>query len=531
MSGAPAGSSLAPFRHAAFTVLWVATVASNVGTWMQNAAAGWLMTALDPDPLVVALVQVATMLPMALLGLPAGALADIVDRRRLLVAINIAATAVMAALGALVWLERATPAILLAFTFLTGCTAALIAPAWQAVVPQLVPRRNLPEAVALNSVGINISRAIGPALAGAIIGLAGLAMPFWLNAASNLGVIAALLWWRPATDAAHRLPPERFGGAMRVGLRHARHNPHLRATLIRSAGFFVFASAYWALLPLVAREQVAGGPQLYGNLLGAIGAGAVGGALLLPALKARLGPDALAVAGTIGTALSLALFGLARHPAVAFAASIAAGVSWIAVLAVVNVSAQQALPGWVKGRGLSLFATVQFGAMTAGSALWGQVAAATGLPAAHLLAAAGALLAVPLLWRWQLQTGAGIDHTPSLHWPAPVLSQDLEHDRGPVMVTVAYRIRPEDRARFLEALAALARQRLRDGAYDWAVFEDAAEPGRVVETFRLPSWLEHLRQHERVSENDRAAQAQVNAFHLGPEPPAVAHLVAPDARA
>lgn len=521
------GSTLAPFRSAAFTVLWIATVASNVGTWMQNAAAGWLMTGLDPDPFVVALVQVATMMPMFLLGLPAGALADIVDRRRLLVAINVAATAVVAVLGLLVWLDRVTPAILLAFTFLTGCAAALIAPAWQAVVPQLVPRQDLTAAVALNSVGINISRAIGPALAGVIIGAAGLAMPFWLNALSNLGVIAALLWWRPAESGTRRLPPEHFAAAMQVGLRHARNNPHLRATLIRAAGFFVFASAYWALLPLVARDQVAGGPQLYGNLLGAIGAGAVGGALLLQPLKARLGADALATAGTVGSALALVLFGLARHPAVAFGASIVAGVSWIAVLAVVNVSAQLALPGWVKGRGLALFATVQFGAMTAGSALWGQVAAAVGLPATHMLAAAGALVAVPLLRHWKLHSAAGVDHTPSLHWPAPVAVHDVDNDRGPVLVTVAYRIRPEDRAPFLEALGALARQRLRDGAYDWGVFEDAAEPGRVLETFRLASWLEHLRQHERVTQADRALQARVNAFHAGPEAPVVAHLIAP----
>ena len=272
-----ADSPWSPFRHPTFTVLWIATVVSNIGTWMQNAAAGWLMTGLNPDPLIVALVQVATSLSMFLFVLPAGALADIIDRRRLLIVIQVASAVITAILSVLVWTGRATPIILLAFTFLAGSAAALISPAWQAIVPQLVPRQDLPAAVALNSVGFNVSRAVGPALAGLIIGAMGLAAPFGLNAISFLGVIGALIWWHAPGTRARHLPAERFGAAIRIGLRHARHNPHLRATLMRAAGFFLFASAYWALLPLVARNQVAGGPELYGILLGAIGAGAVGG--------------------------------------------------------------------------------------------------------------------------------------------------------------------------------------------------------------------------------------------------------------
>src|SRR5262245_47976442 len=263
-------SPWSPFRHRAFSVLWAATVVSNIGTWMQNAAAGWMMTGLDPDPLVVALVQVATSLPMFLFAMPAGALADILDRRRLLIGVQIAAAVVVFILGLLVWLDRMTAPLLLALTFVVGTTAALIAPSWQAIVPQLVPKQNLQPAVALNSARFNVSRAIGPAFAGFIIAGWGLAAPFWLNAVTSIGVIAALIWWRPPESGTHRLPAERFGGAMRAGLRHTANNPHLRATLIRAAGFFLFASAYWALLPLVARQQVAGGPELYGILLGAI---------------------------------------------------------------------------------------------------------------------------------------------------------------------------------------------------------------------------------------------------------------------
>jgi len=520
------GSTLSPFRHPAFTVLWLATVVSNVGVWMQNAAAGWLMTGLTSDPFLVSLVQVATSVPVFLFALPAGALADIVDRRRLLIAMQVAAAVLVAAFGFLVHAGRVTPGVLLAFVVLAGTAAALIMPAWQSIVPQLVPRAHLQPAVALNSIGVNISRAIGPALAGLVITVWGLASPFWVNTATTLGVIAALIWWHPKEDAAARhLPPERFHRAIAAGLRHARYNPHLRATLIRSAGFFIVASAYWALLPLVARRQIAGGPALYGILLGAIGAGAVCAAFVLPLLKRHLGPDRLVAAAVIGTAAALILFGLARQPPIALVASVLAGISWISVLATLNVSAQVALPGWVRGRGLSIFVAVMFGSLTVGSALWGQVAVWAGLPAAHFTAAAAALITIPLLWSWKLQSGAALDLTPSMHWPEPVLAQEVEEDRGPVLVTVEYLIRPEDRTPFLVALSKLGDERRRDGAFDWWIFEDVAKPGRFVETFMLDSWIEHMRQHARVSNTDRELQERVRGFQIQGTPQ-VTHLIA-----
>jgi len=514
-----------PFRHPAFAVLWTATVVANIGTWMYNAAAGWLMTSLDPDPLTVSLVQVATSLPMFLFALPAGALADMVDKRRLLIGVEVATTVLAAALAALVWIDAVTPVSLLAFTFLLGVCSALTAPVWQSIVPQLVPRADLSSAVAANSAGVNVSRAVGPALGGAITAGAGIVAPFWLNVVSNLGIIGALLWWRSPPASSRRLPAERFVNAMLTGARHARHNPHLRATLIRAVGFFLFASAYWALLPLVARSQIAGGPELYGLMLGAIGAGAIGGALVLPWLSAKLGPDRLMAAGTLGTAITLALFAIAHHAATGLAASVIAGISWIAVLSSLNVSAQVALPDWVRGRGIAIFVTVFFGAITLGSAVWGHAAGILGLPATHFLAAAGLLITIPLTWRWKLQTGAGADLTPSMHWPAPVIAHEIEADRGPVLVTVEYRIRLENRGAFLAAIGNLAPQRGRAGAYDWCVFEDAAEEGRFVETFYVDSWLEHLRQHERVTHADRAAQDAVQRFHTEGVPK-VTHLIA-----
>jgi MFS family permease len=520
-------SPWSPFRYATFSVLWTATVIANIGGWMYSAASGWLMTTLNPEPFIVSMVQVATTLPMFLFALPAGALADIIDKRKLLIAVEIGVTIVSGIFAAIVWLGLATPGNLLLFTFLIGVGSALTAPAWQSIVPQLVPKQDLHPAVAANSVGINISRALGPALAGVMVSRLGIGAPFWFNAISNLGIIGAMLWWHPPQTGARHLPVERFGSAVRAGFRHARNNQHLRATLIRGAGFFLFASAYWALLPLVARNQIAGGPGLYGFLLGAIGAGAVGGAFALPVLKSKLGPDRLVAAGSIGTAIAMVLFGLTREPATALAASVIAGVSWIAVLSSLNVSAQVALPEWVRGRGLSMFVTTFFGCLALGSAIWGQVAGMVGLPAAHFLAAVGALLAIPLTWRWKLQTGAGLDLSPSMHWPEPIIAHEVEKDRGPVLVTIEYHINPQDREAFLAAIEKLGRQRRRDGAYAWGVFENAAVEGRAVETFLVESWLEHLRQHERVTNADRVVQDAVHRFHTAGVP-IVSHLIASD---
>lgn len=312
---------------------------------------------------------------------------------------------------------------------------------------------------------------------------------------------------------------------MIAGVRHTRHSAPLRATLVRAVGFFLFASAYWGLLPLVARNQVEAGAAIYGILLGAIGAGAVCGAFVLPWLKQYLGPDQTVVAGTIGTAVSLVLFGVAREPGVALAASAIAGISWIVVLASLNVSAQVALPDWVRGRGLAMFVTAFYGAMTLGSMLWGQIAATFGLPSAHFCAAAAALVAIPMTWRAKLQAGVGMDLSPSMHWPTPIVAHEVERDRGPVLVTVEYRIDTRKRDTFLAMLNELANARRRDGAYEWDVFEDAAVEGRFVETFFVASWLEHLRQHQRTTNADRVRQSEVRQFDLDGEPK-VSHLIA-----
>jgi len=513
-----------PFRGRVFRLLWMATVVSNIGGWMYNAAAGWLMTGLDSDPLMVSLVQAVASLPMFLFALPAGALADIIDKRRFILTLEVLVTLVSVVFAVLVSADLVAARTLLLFMFVSSTLSALEGPAWQSIVPLLVPKEDLSAAVAANSVGVNISRAVGPALAGVVIAGFGIAAPFWLDAFSNVGVIAVFLWWRTSQGHLHMLPAERFNSAIRTGIRYARNNRRLRATLLRSVGFFLFASAYWALLPLVARNQIAGGPELYGLLLAAIGCGAVGCAFALPRLKLRIGVDGVVSLGEIGTAVTLLLFGLAREPIMAVCASLIAGMSWIAVVANLNVSAQVALPDWVRGRGLAMYVTVFFGTMTIGSMLWGEMASLTELPVTHFIAAAGALLAIPLTRRWKLQAGAGIDLSPSMHWPEPIVTNAVENDAGPVMVIVEYRIDPEGREAFLAALEALARERKRDGAYAWDVFQDTADRGRFLETFLLDSWLEHLRQHKRVTNADRVLEDQVRRFLKAK--PIVTHLIA-----
>ncbi|MFY0310455.1 MFS transporter [Leisingera sp. D0M16] len=525
----PSASAWSPFRYRAFTLLWTATLISNVGTWMHDVGAGWLMTTLAPSPAIVALVQAATTAPVFLFALFAGALADRLDRRRFLLTINLCLTVVVAAMAALTAIDAITPALLLAFTFLIGTGAALMAPAWQAVVPSLVPREALQPAIALNSMGINIARAIGPAVAGLLISAVALAAPFVVNALSHLVIVAALFLWKPEATPQSSLPPEPIIGAMATGLRHASRNAALKATLLRSLGFFTFASAYWALLPLVARGIEGGGASLYGVLLAAIGFGAVTGALALPAIRKRVNPDRLVAAGTVITAAAMAILGVANNTAMALPAALLGGLGWITVLTSLNVSAQTALPNWVRARGLAVALMVFFGCMSAGAAIWGQVAAATSISIALLIAAAGAVLAIPLTWRAKLGQGETQDLTPAMSWPEPVVAANLGDaaDRGPVLVTIRYEVDEAHKADFLASIRQLADERYRDGAYDWGIYQDAADPRAWLEWFFVPSWAEHLRQHDRATKHGDEFRTKTREFHSGPEAPAVSHYLAP----
>jgi predicted MFS family arabinose efflux permease len=516
-------SAWRPLRHQTFAILWTATVVSNVGGWMYAAASAWLMTTLDGDPLMVSLVQVATTLPMFLIALPAGALSDIVDRRHFLIAAEVFITVTSTTLALLIWLELITPARLLLLTFLIEAGAAATAPPWQSIVPELVPREDLSEAVALDGVGVNVSRAVGPAVGGILISSIGIATPFWVNAVANLGTIGSLWWWRPTRVRGSHLPAEHFVPALRVGMRHVRHNSSLVATLVRAVGFVTFASCYWALLPLVARVQLGGGASLYGILLGALGASAIASAFMLPRMRSKLGAHHLVVIASICTAFALALFAVAHDAITALAASVIAGACWLVVLSTLNVSAQFALPEWVRGRGIAAYVTIFFGAMALGSAVWGEIARLVGVPAALFIAAAGQLLTIPVTLRWKLQSDTGSDLRPSMHWPMPVASGDVAMDQGPARVLIEYRVRPENRSALLQVLNDLSHERGRDGAYGWGLFADVADRNRIVETFLSDSWLEHLRQHERVTNADRRLEQRIAALVL--QPPKIVHLM------
>lgn len=518
-------SAWAPLGHASFAVLWIATVVSNVGTWMNDVGAGWLMTELSPSPAIVAAVQAATTLPVFLFALLAGAIADIVDRRRMLLLVNALLAVVAFAMTFVVWQERMTPVLLLIFTFLLGTGAAFLAPAWQAIVPKLIPRGELSAAVSLNSMGINISRAIGPALAGVLIVSLGVTWPFLLNALSILVIIAALLWWTPAEERRGKLPPEHVVPALMAGVRFALNSRLLQLTLARAAGFFVFASAYWAMLPLIARDVLQGGATLYGLMLGAIGAGAVLGALLLPTLRKRYPPDAIVAGGAAMTVLVLFLFAFAPATWLGICASLLAGLSWIAVLASLNVAAQTALPDWVRARGLAVFLTVFFGSMSLGSAVWGQVAVATSISTALVIAGIGAALAVPLTWWAKLERDPGLELSPSLHWSDPQVGEASPDQHQPAMIQIRYVVAEPKRSEFGALMRELRRSRKRHGAYSWVLRRDVTDPSRFVETWHESSWLNHLRHHERVSVADQSLQERVRACLEADVEPVVEHFV------
>lgn len=519
-----------PFKHRAFVVLWGAAVVSNIGTWMHDVGAGWLMTELSPSPLVVAMVQAATTLPVFLFALIAGAVADLVDRRRLLIFVNLCMAAVAAVLAVTVYLEWISPVLLILITFLLGTGAAFQAPAWQAIVPSLVARPQLPSAIALNSMGINVSRAIGPALAGFLIVALGLASPFILNALSFVVIVGALLWWKPAKRATSGLPPEKITQAITAGFRYVRHSTPIKSALIRAAGFFAFASAYWAMLPLIARDLLQGGPTLYGVMLAAVGAGAVGGAVALPKIRAKLGADRTVAAGTLGTAAVLLVFSTVQNQAVAVIGSAVAGISWIAVLSSLHVAIQSSLPEWVRARGLSFFLTVFFGAMSLGSLMWGQVASTTSVQTTLLAAAIGALAFIPLTWRAKLGRAEGLDLMPSMHWPEPVIDDSIDVDvtDRAVMISITYHLTDLNVVAFKERMLALREARYRLGAYNWSLVQNADDHLTFTEVWFESSWTQHLRHHERVTGDDRAIQTEIRKLlREGTEPTVTHHLVSP----
>jgi len=517
------GGSFAPLRQPVFAVLWAATVLGNTGSFMRDVASSWLMTDLSAAPATVALVQAAATLPIFLLAIPAGVLSDILDRRKFLIAIQLLLACVSISLMTLSYMGMLSVSALIGLTFLGGIGAALMGPTWQAIVPELVPREDVKSAVALNSLGINIARSIGPAAGGLLLAAFGAAVTYGADVASYILVIAALVWWPRAKNADDALS-ENFFGAFRAGLRYTRASKPLHVVLLRAAIFFTFASAVWALLPLVARQLLSGDAGFYGLLLGSVGAGAIGGALVMPQLRQRFDSDGLLLGSAIVTAAVMAALSLAPPQWLAVVILLFLGAAWITALTTLNGAAQAVLPNWVRGRGLAVYLTVFNGAMTAGSLGWGAVGEAVGVPATLLIGAGGLLVAGVIMHRVKLPSGEA-DLVSSNHWPEPLVAEPVANDRGPVLILIDYRVEKHNRTKFLHALDTMSSERRRDGAYGWGVTEDSADPEKITEWFMVESWAEHLRQHKRVSNADADLQSKVLAFHSGPEKPVVRHLL------
>ncbi len=520
-------SALAPFSTPVFRMLWLAWLAANITMWMNDVAAAWLMTTLTTSPVLVALVQTASTLPVFLLGLPSGALADILDRRRyfaatqLWVALNAVVLAVMSLADAL------SAPLLIALTFTNGIGLAMRWPVFAAIVPEIVPRHHMTQALALNGVAMNLSRIVGPVVAGAILAATSSAWVFVLNAVLAFGAFMLILRWK-SQHKESALPGERFVGAMRVGWQHVMQSPRMRAVLLRIFLFFLQSTALMALLPLIARQLHGGGPASFTVLLACLGGGAITAALLFPKWRQRFDRDQFVRYGTlVHAAMSLVVV---FSPEVWFAlpAMVVAGMAWISTANSLTISAQLALPNWVRARGMSIYQMALMGGSAAGSLLWGQVAGFSSVRAAVIAAAVFGPLALLATRKVSVEGGGDEDLTPAQPANVPELAVDVGPDEGPVMVTVEYLIAPADVTEFGLLMEATRRARLRQGALSWALLRDTTVPGRYVEYFLDENWVEHLRRHERFTAADNELRDRRLALHRGEGPPLVKRYVAED---
>jgi len=518
-------AALQPLESPVFRGLWAAWLAANLTMWMNDVAAAWLMTSLTTSPVMVALVQTASTLPVFLLGLPSGALADIVDRRRWFAFTQLWVCVVALVLAAMSLSGRLNAGWLLALTFLNGVGMAMRWPVFAAIVPTVVSRAQFPQALALNGIAMNLSRVIGPVLAGALLAAVSPAAVFVLNALLALFAFWMILRWKGAPRAS-ALPGERFVGAMRVGINYAMQAPRLKLILLRVFLFFLQSTALVALLPLVAQGLHGGGAGFFTVMLSCLGLGAVIAALYFPRWRERYTPNQFVVAGTLVHAAASALIVTVPEVWVALPAMVVAGMAWISVANSLTLAAQSTMPDWVRARGMSIYQMALMGGSAAGALLWGQVAAFAGVNGAVLAASAFAVLVAAALRRTSIVGEVAPDFSPAPAVAAPEPAMPVDDDAGPVMVTVEYRIDPARTAEFAAVMERTRRARLRQGALSWGLFHDVAQPGRCIEVFVDENWLEHQRRLERFTAFDADLRGQRLAFHLGPEPPKLSRFVA-----
>ncbi len=524
-------SPWAPLRRPPFRNLWLAAIVSNIGGWMQDTAGTWLMVSLTASPLLIALMQTAASMPVLLLGFVSGATADIFDRRRLLMFWQTWMLVSVVALSALTLAGIVSPWTLLSLTFLLNIGNALNGPAWQAIVPELVPRPELPEAISINSAGFNLTRAVGPALGGLMVAafataVRGAGIVFLLNAVSFIGVILVLYLWKRKPMFKSALPAERLAGSLRAGVRYILHAPRLQATFVRVFAFTLFASAVWALLAVVAQQDLHQGAMGYGLLNGCLGVGAVTGAVLLPKVRKRFDADEIVTICSLVFVATLIILALVHNVPVIVLALLVTGMAWTSTTSTLNISVQLSVPAWVQARALGAYQTIFWAGMALGSWAWGDIAEHFVTWKSLLVAAVGMLLALPLVRRFHLWSGTPPDMSPfQPARPAPVLQMEPDPDDGPVQVSIEYLVDPEDYEAFTRAIHRLRHVRLRDGASRWGVFRDTARPERIVEQFVTESWLEFLRERERLTESDRKIRDRVRRYHRGEEPPKASFMI------
>lgn len=515
-------SPLAPLRITVFRMLWSTWFMANTCMWMNDVAAAWMMTSLTATPLWVALVQTAASLPVFLLGLPSGAFADILDRKRYFLMTQVWIAAVASLLSLTVFLDLLSPPLLLILVFANGIGLAMRWPVFAAIVPDLVPRAQLPAALGLNGVSMNASRIIGPLLAGALIASFGSAWVFLLNAALSLLAAIIISRWQHE-HRQHHLGRERLLSAIRIGLQYTSQSAHLKGVLLRVAIFFFTSTALMALLPLVARDLHGGGAGTFTLLLATMGAGAIMAIGFLPRLRRKFARDALVIGGTAVQSLAMLVIALTTQAWVAAPAMFLAGLAWMTSANALSVSAQMGLPDWVRARGMSMFQIALMGSSAIGAAVWGQVATLSSVHISVALAAVSGLLAMALVNRLMPGQGMVEDLTPSNKFKTP--QADEPPANGHVMVMIEYRIDPARADEFRALMQESRSSRLRHGALSWELLQDINEPGRFIEMVEDESWNDHLRRFDRVTTGDVKLRDRKLAFHIGESPPVVTRSI------
>jgi MFS family permease len=512
-------------------MLWLVWAASNICMWANDVAAAWIMTSLTTSATLIALVTTASSLPVFLLGLPSGALADIVDRRKYFMTTQAWIAANAAVLYAVSVTVGLNPTLLLLLVLVNGVGLAMRWPVYAAIIPELLPRSELPAGLALNGIAVNTSRIVGPLVAGMIIASVGSEYVFALNCAISIACAVVLFRWKREAKPPSVLPGERFIGAMRLGWQYVRESRRMKDAIVVTASFFLHATALIALLPLVAKRMTGGGAGVFTMLLAALGIGAIVAATQLPKLRHRWTRDQLALRGSIVQAMATAIMAFAEHAWIGLPAMFLGGVAWIVTANSVAISAQLALPDWVRARGMSIYQMAIMGGTALGAFTWGRIAEWTSVPVSLAACAVSLLVSLAFTRGRVLEGPQEEDHTPTHPWDEPVPAQPIEPDDGPVMVTLEYLIDPGRRAEFEAIMAESRSARLRQGAMSWGLFEDLQRPGRFVEYFACDSWADYLRRFDRFTAQDERLQAMRHAFHTGGGPPTISRFIARHPRA